>query len=318
MQVSIIQFKNNYSRNRTNFSFGSNALASNTNTTNDSEKNKKKNKKKIIICSTIGMSLIVGLLLFFNRQGGGGGSAGNKIAIRRGGGNPNKPIRQNKQHLKQKDIPSIETEDYNNYDLPRILIQKANNVIGRQNIYKSLEQENIWALYSEDRFTNFLNDNKELKEILDLKTREEYGLTTSFQDILKDSGEFEDFKNFTKTLQSKYNLDLSLSPKIYRFIGESELDVLKSNKEVANLRFGQPGIDVTTNPDLNFGLSKYRITFKDDKRFSVHPNDEKLSEVRIHGGTNNEDYYWLKTPYNINDIEKIEKRTQNGFEEITI
>lgn len=317
MQVSNIQFKNNYSIKRTNFSFGSNAPASNINTANDSEKNKKKNKKKIIICSTIGMSLIIGLLLFFNRQGGGGGSAGNKIAIRRGGGNPNKPIRQNKQHLKQKGIPSIETEDYGNYNLPRILIKKS-NIVGIPNTYKSLNQENIWALYSEGRFTNFLDDNQELKEILDLKTREEYGLTTSFQDLLKYSNKFEDFNKFTKALQSKYNLDLSLSPKIYRFIGESELDIIKSNKEVTNLRFGQPGIDVTTNPDLNFGLSQYRITFKDDKRFSVHPNDEKLSEVIMHGGTNNEDYYWLKTPYNINDIEKIEKRTQNGFEEVII
>lgn len=196
----------------------------------------------------------------------------------------------------------------------QILIKKV-NFVNKPDIYKPLNQENLWALYDEDRFSRFVKSDKDL--LLFFKPFVEIGLKPSLNFLLK-INKIEDISEFLQSIEKKYNLDFSQPPKIYRFIGQSEFDVIKSGKTVGKRRSLQPGIDVTTYPELNFAFSQYRVTFKSKPEFSLHPDDEDKTKMMEHYGGGNEDYYWLLKEYNINDVEKIEKIIPNGLEEVDI
>lgn len=231
-----------------------------------------------------------------------------------GSGPPPHPPKMNEPDLISQ-VKEIEKPLEANSHLPQILIKKSQRV-GVADEYKPLTQENIWALYDEQRFTDLLENEKELSAKISpyINFLKEQKLPLSLKTILNAADGNEVLKDFITSFEKKYNLDFSIPPKVYRFIGKSELDIIKSGNQVKNLRSGQRGIDVTTNPAFNW--NDYRVTFKNRKDYSIHPADIEKTNVIRHEGDGNIDYYYLKSSYSIDDIEKIEKLTDDGFKEI--
>ncbi len=321
MNVSKIKHNNIIFINNHKLSFGINPNAPKiTHSTNTKSEDKNQSNKYILAAIGVIIALILlfkhksiksSLKSFFNVGDAPSDTPPQKIRLLRGHHSSNQPPPKPPHNTVDLE-PEIVIK--NNDNLPNILVKKS-SYVGQPDIYKHLTQENVWTLYSENRFNNFLKDNPHLAEMLNLELLRKYQIEPSLEFILM-SPEIKYFQKFISYMKTNYSIDLSIPPKIYRFIGESELNVIKASKKVENLRWGQSGIDVTTNPELNWGFSKYRITFKNDKMFSIHPLDKEKSKMIIHNGTNNEDYYWLKGSYSIDDIAKIEKRMQDGFEEI--
>lgn len=92
----------------------------------------------------------------------------------------------------------------------------------------------------------------------------------------------------------------------YRFIGQSELDALLSNKTIESKRFVDAGIDVTSSPIVTTAADKdYRVTFKE----SFDKNNGLGKVVK----KNEEDSNLQKgRGYNINDVQRIEQIDDNG------
>jgi DNA repair protein RadC len=94
----------------------------------------------------------------------------------------------------------------------------------------------------------------------------------------------------------------------YRFVGQSEVDVLLSNNKVESKRFTDAGIDVTTSPKVTTAASnEYRVTFKES--FDVNNG---LGKVRIKSKEEGDHNLEKGRGYDINDVTKIERIDENG------
>jgi hypothetical protein len=95
----------------------------------------------------------------------------------------------------------------------------------------------------------------------------------------------------------------------YRFVGQSEVDVLLSGKNVDSKRgMADAGIDVTTSPKVTTAATnEYRVTFKES--FDVNNGLGKVRQKNKELGDHN-----LKKGrgYSLNDVAKIEKLDENG------
>lgn len=101
----------------------------------------------------------------------------------------------------------------------------------------------------------------------------------------------------------------------YRYVGKDELQKLLSGQHVTSSRLCHHGnlTDVTSDP--NYGkiptIGKYRLTFKDKSEFSPYPlGKDKNSRIIEHDLKDSE--YYLCGGYDISDIEKIEKKSEDG------
>jgi hypothetical protein len=95
----------------------------------------------------------------------------------------------------------------------------------------------------------------------------------------------------------------------YRFVGQSEVDVLLSGKNVDSKRgMADAGIDVTTSPKVTTAATnEYRVTFKES--FDVNNGLGKVREKNKELG----DHHLEKgRGYSLNDLVKIEKLDENG------
>ena len=190
-----------------------------------------------------------------------------------------------------------------------------------------LNQENIWMLFSPICFFDFLKQDSDLFSILDNNTASRYfnldneeidlSLFCDFQKECAKNHTTNPFADFITELCNKYNIDILEQPKLYRFIGKSELIKLLKGETIECRRAWQNGIDVTTNPELSFGYSQYRITFKTNETFD--PRGELHSPNTMIVPHNANDYYfYLTRPYSISDIEKIEMGTPHGLLELNL
>jgi hypothetical protein len=95
----------------------------------------------------------------------------------------------------------------------------------------------------------------------------------------------------------------------YRFVGQSEVDVLLSGKNIDSKRgMADAGIDVTTSPKVTTAANnEYRVTFKES--FDVNNGLGKVRQKNKELGDHN-----LKKGrgYSLNDVAKIEKLDENG------
>lgn len=101
----------------------------------------------------------------------------------------------------------------------------------------------------------------------------------------------------------------------YRYVGKDELQKLLAGQKVTSSRPCHMGslTDVTSDP--NYGkiptIGKYRLTFKDKADFSPYPlGKDKNSRIIEHDLKDSE--YYLRGGYDISDIEKIEKKSEDG------
>ena len=185
--------------------------------------------------------------------------------------------------------------DFNN--IPKASFKK----VGNDNISG---QENCWKLYKPEVFEQFIRADSELSELTKnmLEIARVYGLTPSV-DLFRGMKKMHpEIKEFYELLKSKYNIDLDVPPKVYRFIGKSELEALQRDGKVIPSRGYSNNFDVTLNPDLNW--NDYRITFKPKKEFSVLDSSSNMKENL---GTNHDYFYHYKGAYTIDDIENIEQ-----------
>jgi hypothetical protein len=93
----------------------------------------------------------------------------------------------------------------------------------------------------------------------------------------------------------------------YRFVGQSEVDVLLSNNKVESKRgMADAGIDVTSSPKVTTAATgEYRVTFKES-----FDKNNGLGKVRK---KNEEDSNLERgRGYDINDVVKIERLDENG------
>ena len=103
--------------------------------------------------------------------------------------------------------------------------------------------------------------------------------------------------------------------RFYRYVGKDELQKLISGQRVTSSRpcHGGSLTDVTSDP--NYGkiptIGKYRLTFKDKAEFSPYPlGKDKNSRIIEHDLKDSE--YYIRGGYDISDIEKIERKSEDG------
>lgn len=101
----------------------------------------------------------------------------------------------------------------------------------------------------------------------------------------------------------------------YRYVGKDELQKLLTGQKVTSSRPCHGGhlTDVTSDP--NYGkiptIGKYRLTFKDKAEFSPYPlGKDKNSRIIEHDLKDSE--YYIRGGYDISDIEKIERKSEDG------
>lgn len=103
--------------------------------------------------------------------------------------------------------------------------------------------------------------------------------------------------------------------RFYRYVGKDELQKLLAGQKVTSSRpcHGGSLTDVTSDP--NYGkiptIGKYRLTFKDKAEFSPYPlGKDKNSRIIEHDLKDSE--YYIRGGYDISDIEKIERKSEDG------
>lgn len=103
--------------------------------------------------------------------------------------------------------------------------------------------------------------------------------------------------------------------RFYRYVGKDELQKLLTGQKVTSSRpcHGGSLTDVTSDP--NYGkiptIGKYRLTFKDKAEFSPYPlGKDKNSRIIEHDLKDSE--YYIRGGYDISDIEKIERKSEDG------
>ena len=165
-------------------------------------------------------------------------------------------------------------------------------------------QDDCWKLHKAEVLEQFIKSDEELNETLSdtLKLARVYGLTPSIDLFNNLRNNREDVKKFYEIMKSNYNIDLDIPPKVYRFVGKSEIEALKKDGIVKPQRGYWEKIDVTLNPDLNW--NEYRITFKPKKEFSVL---DKASKIKENPGTGHDYFYFHEGPYTMDDVECIEQ-----------
>ncbi len=167
-------------------------------------------------------------------------------------------------------------------------------------------QEDCWKLYEPNVLERFIKSDKELEDSMEdmLSRSREYGVKFSLPFLVKMCEHSPNIKKFFDIVKTKYNIDLKVPPKVYRFVSEPEVQTLKNNKIVRPNGIVNDRFDVTLNPNLNWGQSEYRITFMPKKEFSVL---DGRSNMRENPGVNHEYFYHYMAPYTIDDVEMIEK-----------
>ena len=104
---------------------------------------------------------------------------------------------------------------------------------------------------------------------------------------------------------SSYGIDWEQTT-TYRFVGQSEVDVLLSNNKVDSKRKTDAGIDVTSSPEVTTATTgEYRVTFKES-----FDKNNGLGKVRSKNETDSN--LEKGRGYDINDVAKIEKLDENG------
>ena len=165
-------------------------------------------------------------------------------------------------------------------------------------------QESCWKLYKPEIFEQFVNADEELKNCLDLiiKIFNEYKIPLKLEFIMKQKDKKNAVQKFYELVKTKYGIDLAIPPKVYRFVGESEIQALRNLGVVEPSRCGFRRFDVTTNPELNW--NKYRIEFKPKEKFSIL---DKTSNMRENPGCGHDYYYHYQDSYTLDDIAEIIK-----------
>ena len=175
-----------------------------------------------------------------------------------------------------------------------------------QNIIRG--QGDCWKLYKPDVFENFVQSDSELRGLMSeiFELCHKYRLTPSIGRIL-DLAKIEEYKDrisdFINIIKSKYDIDIMTPPLVHRFVGEEEANLLKTQGRATPQRYSDK-FDVTINPELNWGDSKYRITFKPLQKFSIL---DKNSQVKENIGTEHDYFYYYFAPYTTEDVQEIKQ-----------
>ena len=169
---------------------------------------------------------------------------------------------------------------------------------------KIFGQNSCWKLYQPEILEQFIKSDKELTELLSetMELTRTYGLKLSIDMLQKLKNKKPEINKFYELLKTKYNINLETPPKVYRFVGKSEIEALKKDGKVTPQRGYWDKFDVTINPELNWG--NYRISFKPKQEFSVL---DKTSKMKENLGTGHDYFYLYEGPYNIDDVECIEE-----------
>jgi len=165
-------------------------------------------------------------------------------------------------------------------------------------------QKDCWKLYEDEVLDTFIRSDKDLEDALGniLALIRKNGVKINIQTLYKLKS-LDEVNKFFDVVKSKYDIDLNIPPKVYRFVGKSEADALERGERIyPQLKHGK--FDVTINPNLDW--NKYVITLKSsDKTSILNPNGLMRKNV----GTAHEYYYHYEAPsYTIDDVEKIESR----------
>lgn len=104
-------------------------------------------------------------------------------------------------------------------------------------------------------------------------------------------------------------------PRMYRFIGQAELDKLMNGQRVTSSRpcHGGNKTDITSNPNYGkiFKDGKYRITYKDMENFAPFSLEANKSRVQTHALEKEE--FYLHGGYSLDDVEKIELYSAGNY-----
>lgn len=163
-------------------------------------------------------------------------------------------------------------------------------------------QKDCWKLYEDEVMDSFIKSDKDLEDALGevLPLLRGYGVKIGIQ-ALEKMKNFFDISKFYEVTKSKYDIDLTIPPRVYRYVGKSEADALQRGEIIHPQRYPDR-FDVTINPEMDW--NKYKITFKPLPKFSAI--DPKGS-MKKNNGTSHEYYYHYTQPsYTMEDVEKIE------------
>lgn len=163
-------------------------------------------------------------------------------------------------------------------------------------------QENCWKLYRDGVFENFIYSDSELKQLIASFNEivRKYNLPLTIKLILEFANIRNELKTLIKKIKEKYDIDISIPPKVYRFVGLEEVKKIKAGENLVPQRFNKK-FDVTLNPNLNWNA--YRITFKPCQKFSIL---DKSSFIQENLGCGHDLFYHFSSSYSIDDVEKIE------------
>jgi hypothetical protein len=163
-------------------------------------------------------------------------------------------------------------------------------------------QENCWRLHKEGFFEEFVRSDSELKVLANrlLERLNFYGLSLTIPIVLNFRKEILDLDVMVEKIKSKYEIDITIPPLVYRFIGSEEKQKLEAGETVSPQRIFK-AFDVTINPNLNWNI--YRVTFKPLPKCSIL---DKNSLMKENPGCNHDYFYHYKESYSLADVEKIE------------
>jgi len=183
---------------------------------------------------------------------------------------------------------------------------------------EQLEQENKESAAIEESRLQAIKDLEDKEKLLSDLEKEEKQLKIELDRLNNESTEEVDdvlestliaARNGDKKAQEEYKLfglDWEQTT-TYRFVGQSEVDVLLANERVESKRgIADAGIDVTSSPKVTTAAkAEYRVTFiesfdKNNGLGKVRKKNEEDSNLERGRG------------YTIKDVQKIEKLDENG------
>lgn len=208
------------------------------------------------------------------------------------------------------------------YKIGQKILRRVTNVI-QKFLGKKYEYDKKNVLLAAYNLT--IGEGKSVKEFInDLKSSNLPGFNEkSYEAIEKFVNEYNDpdLKDIDSTLLAarrgdrkaqeefeKFGLEWEQTT-TYRFVGQSEVDVLLSGKNVDSKRgMADAGIDVTTSPKVTTAATnEYRVTFKES--FDVNNGLGKVRQKNKELGDHNLE---KGRGYSLNDVVKIEKLDENG------
>lgn len=202
---------------------------------------------------------------------------------------------KNKVDIVQQNAPS-----------PLVPLERITDIKGEPFIENCTEGYQLWHFVSPEFLKKFISSHQDLSELFEKTGLGKYGLY-NLKFIKEDAqiGKAEVI-SFVKAVKEKTGVDLCGEFKHYRFIGQSELDVIKTGKDI------EQGKYLTLSPN---GGGRYNIVpNKTDYRITFKNTDNLVNHLAPYHDTAYKT--WTKTPYLYKDVEKVEKLVDGKWQEV--